>query len=112
MTARQPSDSTRPDAQPDGRPKDRPENQPENQPGKAPKAPADALRDAEGGQTKVEQGGESAPRLPHERDQSADSQATPDGQPTEVGRQAHADVERGVVDTDRGPVMDRLRERL
>ena len=74
--------------------------------------PADPLRDAEGGQTKVEQGGESAPRLPHERDQSADSQTPTDGQPTEVGRQAHEDLERGIVDTDRGPVMDKLRKKL
>ncbi|MDQ7957767.1 MAG: hypothetical protein RET84_17790 [Pseudomonadota bacterium] len=74
--------------------------------------PDDPLRDAEGGQTKVEQGGESAPRLPHERDQSADSQATKDGQPPEVGRRAHDDVERGSVDTDRGPVTERTYEKL
>ncbi|HZF83403.1 MAG TPA: hypothetical protein VE084_07880 [Burkholderiaceae bacterium] len=74
--------------------------------------PDDPLRDAEGGQTKVEQGGESAPRLPHERDQSADSQTTKDGQPPEVGRRAHDDVERGSVDTDRGPVTERTYEKL
>ncbi|MDQ7973937.1 MAG: hypothetical protein REJ24_15310 [Rhodocyclaceae bacterium] len=74
--------------------------------------PDDPLRDAEGGQTKVEQGGESAPRLPHERDQSADSQATKEGQPPEVGRRAHDDVERGSVDTDRGPVTERTYEKL
>lgn len=72
----------------------------------------DPLRDAESGQTKVEQGGESSPRLPHERDQSADSQTPTDGQPTEVGKQAHEDVESGLVDTDRGPVMDKLRKKL
>ena len=72
----------------------------------------DPPREAQEGQTKVEQGGESAPRLPHEHDQSADSQTPPDGQPTEVGRQAHEDIERGVVDTDRGPVMDKLRKKL
>ena len=75
-------------------------------------ATPDPLRDAEGGQTKVEQGGESAPRLPHERDQSADSQTPTDGEPTEVGKQAHEDVERGLVDTDRGPVLDKLRKKL
>lgn len=74
--------------------------------------PDDPLRDAKGGQTKVEQGGESAPRLPHEHDQSADSQATQDGQPPEVGRRAHEDVERGSVDTDRGPVTERTYEKL
>jgi len=73
--------------------------------------PADPLKDAEGGNTKVEQGGESAPRLPHETDQSADSQQTPDGTDgttPRVGRQALEDVERGLVDTDRAPVTDRV----
>jgi hypothetical protein len=41
-----------------------------------PTDPKDATKDAGGGKTKVEQGGESAPRLPHERDQSSDSQET------------------------------------
>ena len=48
---------------------------------KKEKAPpkTDPLKDAGGGQTKVEQGGESAPRLPHERDQSSDSQQNQGG---------------------------------
>jgi hypothetical protein len=72
-------------------------------------APATGATQGENdGKTKVEQGGESAPRLPHERDQSSDSQQTQDGGPPEVGRKAHDDVERGVVDTDRGPVADRV----
>ena len=71
-----------------------------------PKQPTDPLKDAGGGKTKVEQGGESAPRLPHERDQSSDSQKTRDGHPPKIGRQAHEDVERGLVDTDRGLVAD------
>jgi hypothetical protein len=70
--------------------------------------PSDKTRDENDGKTKVEQGGESAPRLPNERDQSSDSQQTQDGGPPEVGRKAHDDVERGVVDTDRGPVADRV----
>jgi hypothetical protein len=73
-----------------------------------PSEPGDPVKDAGGGKTKVEQGGESAPRLPHERDQSSDSQQTPDGRPTEVGRQAHEDVERGLVDTDRGLEANRV----
>jgi hypothetical protein len=44
------------------------------------------------------------PRLPHEHDQSADDQGA---SPTDVGRQAKQDVEKGQGDTDRGPVMDR-----
>jgi len=69
---------------------------------------ADPARDADGGKTKAQQDGEHAPRLPHERDQSSDSQQTPDGKPPEVGKRGHDDVERGVVDTDRGPVTDKL----
>jgi hypothetical protein len=73
------------------------------------KAPAktDPLKDAGGGKTKVEQGGESAPRLPHERDQSSDSQQNQGGS-SELGRKGMEDVERGVVDTDRGPEADRV----
>ncbi len=52
---------------------------------KSKTAPADPQKDAGGGKTKVEQGGESAPRLPHEHDQSSDSQQTPDGRPTGGG---------------------------
>ncbi|MDM0027865.1 hypothetical protein [Variovorax saccharolyticus] len=71
-------------------------------------AKTDGLKDAGGGDTKVAQGGESAPRLPHEHDQSSDSQANQDGGAPRVGREAHADVERGLVDTDKGPVTDRV----
>lgn len=60
------------------------------------------------GKTSVEQQGEPAPRLPHERDQSSDSQQNQDGSASEVGKQALKDVERGVVDTDRGPEADRV----
>ena len=74
-------------------------------------AKSDTLKDAGGGNTKVEQGGESSPRLPHERDQSSDSQQTPDGNPPAIGRKAHDDVERGLVDTDRGPVADEVYNR-
>ncbi|MDM0044905.1 hypothetical protein QTH91_10450 [Variovorax dokdonensis] len=52
------------------------------------------------------------PRLPHEHDESADSQKS-NAKPDAKARRAHDDVERGVVDTDRGPMMDRLyREKL
>jgi len=71
-------------------------------------AKSDALKDAGGGKTKVEQGGEHAPRLPHEHDLSSDSQQTPEGKPPRVGRQALDDIERGLVDTDRGPAADEV----
>jgi hypothetical protein len=48
------------------------------------------------------------PRLPHERDQSSDPQAPVNEDAREVGEQAARDVERGLVDTDRGPVLDKL----
>ncbi len=64
--------------------------------------------DGDDGETQVEQDGSSAPRLPHERDQSADSQQNQDGSTPKVGKDAFNDVERGAVDTDRGPVTDRV----
>jgi hypothetical protein len=48
---------------------------------------------------------ESSPRLPHERDESSDSQTKEEPHPEMV--QAHADVEAGLVDTDRAVPMDR-----
>lgn len=73
----------------------------------------DDLKDAGGGKTKVTQGGEGKPRLPHEHDESSDSQETQGGEPPEVGKQAHEDVERGLVDTSRAPEADRVyREKL
>jgi hypothetical protein len=71
-------------------------------------AKTDASKDAGGGKTRIEQGGEAAPRLPHEHDQSSDSQQSQEGTAARVGRQALEDVERGLVDTDRGPVADRV----
>lgn len=49
---------------------------------------------------------ERAPRMPHERDESADSQAASEPSARRVGKIAHDDVERGLVDTDKGPVLD------
>jgi hypothetical protein len=48
------------------------------------------------------------PRLPHERDQSSDSQAPVIEETRKVGEQAARDVKRGLVDTDRGPVLEKL----
>ena len=46
---------------------------------------------------------QSAPRLPHERDESADSQRS---EPRPEMRRAHDDVVAGRVDTDRGTPLD------
>lgn len=51
------------------------------------------------------------PRLPHERDESADSQA-PAPAALPQGRVAHDDVSRGLVDTDRRPPMERAYAKL
>lgn len=47
-----------------------------------------------------------APRLPHERDESADSQGATEPSQRRIGAAAHDSVERGEVDTDKGPVLD------
>ena len=48
------------------------------------------------------------PRLPHERDESADSQQQGESQPSEIGCKAFEDIRAGRVDTDRGPVLEEL----
>lgn len=52
---------------------------------------------------------EDTPRLPHERDESSDSQHN--GGPRPVMRKAHDDIVSGRVDTDRGPAMDEAYQR-
>lgn len=46
--------------------------------------------------------------MPHERDQSSEPQAPVTEDTRKVGEQAARDLERGLVDTDRGPVVERL----
>ena len=55
---------------------------------------------------------ERVPRLPHERDESADSQAPSEPSAERIGQAAHEDVERGLVDTDKGPVLDETYENV
>ncbi len=55
------------------------------------------------GRTRPSQGEGAVPRLPHERDESSDSQQ---GGVRPVIEQARRDLERGVVDTDRGGPAD------
>ena len=57
---------------------------------------------------KVVRGQAGEPRLPHELDESADSQRHGATQPPDVGRKAFDDVRAGRVDTDRGPVLEEL----
>ena len=60
------------------------------------------------GHTKPVVDSESAPRLPHEHDESSDSQTSVE---RPVIRQAHDDVVSGKVDTDRGVPMDEAYQR-
>ena len=55
---------------------------------------------------------ERVPRMPHERDESADSQSASEPSGQRVGQAAHDDIERGVVDTDKGPVLDQVYEKV
>jgi hypothetical protein len=58
--------------------------------------------------TSPAQAEQPVPRLPHEHDQSADSQAGGEASGSALGRQAHADLQQGRVDTDRGATTDKL----
>lgn len=49
------------------------------------------------------------PRLPHEHDESSDSQTSAEVQP--IIQQAHDDVMAGRVDTDRGVPMEKAYQR-
>ena len=54
---------------------------------------------------------ERAPRTPHERDESADSQRAGESTAPRMAQLVREDVERGVVDTDKGPVLDQTYDR-
>ena len=68
----------------------------------------DPATDSNQGKTVPAQGEtqHKVPRMPHERDESADSQAAQEPSGQRMGRQAQQDLERGLVDTDKGPVLD------
>lgn len=52
---------------------------------------------------------EDAPLLPHDRDEAVGATA---GVPSPEVQQAHRDLQRGLRDTDRGPVADRAYRQL
>jgi hypothetical protein len=80
--------------------------------------PTDERRDAPGvGRTERSREGRAEPRLPHERDESSDSQDnTPPTQreasAQERGEQAFDDLASGRQDTGRLPVTDEVYEKL
>lgn len=59
--------------------------------------------------TRTSQSDGPVPRMPHERDESADSQQKP--QADDIGEQAFEDVERGIQDTSYAPVTDQVYQR-
>ena len=65
------------------------------------------------GETRPAQGPaqQPQPRMPHERDESVDSQEGGEPSGKRMGQIAHDDVERGLVDTDKGPVIDKAYEK-
>ncbi|MBA3588432.1 hypothetical protein [Methylibium sp.] len=86
--------------------------------GKADPTPTDLRRQAPGvGRTEQTREQEAEPRLPHERDESSDSQdthgpaaAAPSSE--ELGEKAFDDLESGRQDTGRLPVTDKVYEGL
>ena len=65
------------------------------------------------GNTVMSQGENQAPkaRMPHERDESADSQSADAANVRRIGQIAHDDVVEGQPDTDKGPALDAAYER-
>lgn len=49
---------------------------------------------------------QGSPRMPHERDESADSQKRMEPSNERMGRIAQGDAERGVADTTKGAELD------
>jgi hypothetical protein len=47
-----------------------------------------------------------SPRMPHEHDESADSQAAGEASGKRIGERAREDLEQGQVDTDKRPALD------
>ncbi len=48
------------------------------------------------------------PALPHEHDESSESQASATPQQKDMGRKAYGNAVDGTADTDRGPLMDQV----
>jgi hypothetical protein len=71
-------------------------------------APAKPSQQRSSGDTQVSRRGQPQPKLPHEHDQDSDQQSPANADAVETGNQAAADVRRGLVDTDRGAVTERL----
>lgn len=67
------------------------------------------MRDKRSGRTQPSIDKKPAPRLPHEHDESSDSQD--EGSVRPIMKKAHDDVTAGHVDTDRGAPMNEAYQR-
>lgn len=67
-----------------------------------------SLDAAPNGETTASRGQAREPSLPHEQDESSDSQASATPAQQEVGRKAFGNATDGTTDTDRGPLMDKM----
>lgn len=69
---------------------------------------------ADSGNTTMAQGETQhrVPRMPHERDESADQQKRMEPSNRRVGKTAHADARRGVPDTTKGAELDAAYDKL
>ena len=54
----------------------------------------------------------AVPRMPHERDESADQQPNMEPSNERVGKAAQADAQRGVADTTKGAELDATYDKL
>ena len=54
---------------------------------------------------------ERTPRMPHERDESAQSQENKEPSQDRIGELAHDDAVSNRTDTDKGPALDQTYER-
>lgn len=52
------------------------------------------------------------PRMPHERDESADNQAAMEPSNKRMGEKAQTDAERGIPDTSKGAELDATYDKL
>jgi len=70
--------------------------------------------DVRPGNTTMAQGEDqhAVPRMPHERDESADNQAPMEPSNERMGRKAQADAERRIPDTTKGAELDATYDRL
>ncbi len=78
------------------------------------KTPTGDKPSARQGETQTEQGENqrTVPRMPHERDESAGSQARQEPSNVRLGEIAQADAERGLVDTSKGAELDATYDQL